>query len=55
MDKIVVSGSVICLNEGYVLKMKFENVEKEFNQMKDELSKVCIEKLQVKKKEKNSD
>lgn len=54
MDKTAVSGSVICSNEGHVLKTKLENVEKEFNQMKDELSKVCTEKSQVKKKEKNS-
>ena len=53
MDKAAVSGSVICSNEGHVLKTKLENVEKEFNQMKDELNKVCTEKLQV-KKEKNS-
>ena len=52
MDKTAVSGSVICSNEGHVLKTKLENVEKEFSQMKDELSKVCTEKSQV-KKEKN--
>ena len=53
MDKAAVSGSVICSNEGHVQKTKLENVEKEFNHMKDELNKVCTEKSQV-KKEKNS-
>lgn len=50
MDKTAVSGSVICSNEGHVLKTKLENVEKEFNQMKDELSKVCTEKSQLEKR-----
>ena len=48
MDKTVGSGSVICSNEGHVLKTKLENVEKECNQMKDELNKACTEKSQVK-------
>ena len=52
MDKAAVSGSVICSNEGHVLKTKLENVEKEFNQMKDELNKVCTEKSQVRKEKK---
>lgn len=47
MDKSTLSGSVICSNEGHVLKTKLENVEKEFKQMKDELNKVCTEKSQV--------
>lgn len=50
IDKSAVSGSVICPNEGLVLKTKLENVEKEFNQVKDELSKVCTEKSQVNRK-----
>ena len=48
MEKTPVSGGVICSNEGHVLKTKLENVEKEFNQMKDELNKVRTEKSQVK-------
>ena len=50
IDKTAVSGSVTCSNEGHVLKTKLENVEKEFNQMKDEMNKVCTEKSQVKRK-----
>lgn len=46
-DSSVVNGSVICSNETQVLKAKFENVEKELGQVKDELSKVCTEKSQV--------
>lgn len=47
-DKSVVNGSVgICSNEAQALKTRFENMEEELNQVKDELGRVCTEKSQV--------
>ena len=46
-DRSVVIGSVICSSEGHVLKTKFENMEKELSQVKEELNKVCTEKSHV--------
>lgn len=46
-DKGVVNGGVICSSEEQVPKTKFESVEKELGQVREELNKVLTEKSQV--------
>lgn len=46
-DKTVLNGSVICSSEEQVPRVKFESVEKELCQTKEELGKVYSEKSQV--------
>lgn len=46
-DKTVLNGSVICSSEEQVPRVKFESVEKELCQTKEELGNVYSEKSQV--------